>query len=94
MIRKLYFLDLFKLSLSRGWIAHLRIFLTIGLAGLAIIEAVCMLILAGAELIRDEIQIYYEKRVIESAKKRRKETIDRLEKANEKNGIRKIEHGE
>ena len=90
MIRKIYFLDLLKLSLSRGWVAHLRIFITVGLFGLAVLETLYMLGRAGLEAIYDEGQIWYDREIIKKAELRKIATIERLEKMNKDSGIREI----
>lgn len=87
MIRKIYFLDLLKLSLSRGWIAHLRIFITAGLFALAVIETFYMLIRAGIDVVHDEWNIWYHRKVVIEAEARKKETIERLEEINKNSGI-------
>jgi len=87
MIRKIYFLELLKLSLSRGWIAHFRIFITAGLFALAVLETFYMLGRAGLEAIYDEYQIWYDREIIKKAEVRKKKTIDKLEKVNKDSGI-------
>lgn len=87
MLRKIYFLDLLKLSLSRGWVAHLRIFITAGLFALAVLETFYMLGRAGLELIQDEWNIWYHRKVVIEAEARKKKTIERLEKVNKDSGI-------
>lgn len=90
MIRKIYFLDLFKLSLSRGWVAHLRVFITVGLFAIAVLETFYVLIRAGIDVIQDEYQIWYDREVVKKAEIRRKATIEQLEKINKDSGIKVI----
>lgn len=80
-------MELLKISLSRGWIAHFRIFITAGLFALAVLETFYMLFRAGIDLLHDEFQIWWHRKVVVEAEVRKKQTIERLEKVNRDSGI-------